>query len=118
MEEASNEETMTADRDVEKRLSIPEFVAELRRLADALEAGELFDIDVEGEIVRVPVGAMASVEHEREDGREEIEFQLVWGAEEDEEDDEEEGEDEEESDAASDGDGSAEAEIKPVSEAS
>lgn len=106
MEEASNEETMTADRDVEKRLSIPEFVAELRRLADVLEAGELFDIDIEGEIVRVPVGAMASIEHEREDGREELEFQLVWGAAEDEEEDEE---DEAESDAAS--------EIKPASEA-
>jgi len=34
------------DRDVEKVYSTSEFVAELRRLADALEAGERFEIQV------------------------------------------------------------------------
>ena len=38
---------MTADRDVEKSFSLPEFVAELRRLADALEAGEGFEIEID-----------------------------------------------------------------------
>jgi amphi-Trp domain-containing protein len=110
MEEATSQDPMTADRDVEKRLSIPEFVAELRRLADALEAGELFDIDMEGETVRVPASAIASIEHEREDGHEEIEFQLVWSAEEANED--------EESAANSDSADGSEIDIKPVSEAS
>src|SRR5215210_2088706 len=40
------------DRDVEKVYSTPEFVAKLRRLADALEAGERFEIQVAGESLR------------------------------------------------------------------
>jgi hypothetical protein len=36
------------DRDVEKVYSTAEFVAKLRRLADALEAGERFEIRVAG----------------------------------------------------------------------
>lgn len=64
------------DRDVEKFYSTSEFVAKLRRLADALEAGERFEIRVAGERVYVPSGAEFNVEHEREE--EEIEFQLKW----------------------------------------
>lgn len=79
---------MSTDRDVEKTYSLPEFVAELRRLADALEAGEEFELEIDGEAVVVPGHAIASIEHEREDGRQEIEFQLSWeeGEEEDEDD--------------------------------
>jgi hypothetical protein len=54
------------DRDVEKVYSTSEFVAKLRRLADALETGERFEIQV------------ANVEHEREEDEEELEFQLKW----------------------------------------
>ncbi len=57
------------DRDVEKVYSAPEFAAKLRRLADALEAGER---------VYVPAHAEFNVEHEREGDEEEIEFQLKW----------------------------------------
>ena len=39
------------DRDVEKFYSTSEFVAKLRRLADALEAGERFEIQAAGEWV-------------------------------------------------------------------
>ncbi len=39
------------DRDIEKVYSTDEFVAKLRRLADALETGERFEIRVAGEIV-------------------------------------------------------------------
>ena len=84
---------MTADRDVEKTYSLPEFIAELRRLADTLESGEAFTLDIDGEEVSVPAGAVASIEHEREDGREEIEFQLSWDS--GDEDDEEEEDDDE-----------------------
>jgi amphi-Trp domain-containing protein len=66
------------DRDVEKVYSTPEFVAKLRRLANALEAEKRFEIQVAGERVYVPAGAEFNVEHEREGDEEEIEFQLKW----------------------------------------
>jgi amphi-Trp domain-containing protein len=66
------------DRDIEKVYSTSEFVAKLRRLADALEAGEWFEIQVAGERIYVPARAEFNVEHEREGGEEEIEFQLKW----------------------------------------
>jgi amphi-Trp domain-containing protein len=66
------------DRDVEKVYSASEFAAKLRRLADALEAGERFEIQVAGERIYVPSGAEFNVEHEREGEEEEIEFQLKW----------------------------------------
>ena len=66
------------DRDVEKVYSTSEFAAKLRRLADALEAGERFEIQVAGERVHVPACAEFNVEHEREGDQEEIEFQLKW----------------------------------------
>lgn len=65
-------------RDVEKDCSTTAFVAKLRRLADALEAGRSFSIQVAGERVPVPVSAALSIEHEREGAAEELEFQLKW----------------------------------------
>ena len=50
----------------------------LRRLADALEAGERFEIQMAGERVYVPARAEFNVEHESEGDEEEIEFQLKW----------------------------------------
>lgn len=71
---------MTNDRkrDVEKGYSNAEFVAKLRRLADAIERGERFEIQIAGERVYVPVRAEFTVEHERSGGEEEIEFQIKW----------------------------------------
>ncbi|MDP8950011.1 MAG: amphi-Trp domain-containing protein [Actinomycetota bacterium] len=66
------------NRDVEKVYSTSEFVSKLRRLADALETGERFEIQVAGERVYVPARAEFNVEHEREGNEEEIEFQLKW----------------------------------------
>lgn len=66
------------DRDVEKVYSASEFAAKLRRLADAVEKGERFEIQVAGERIYVPAGAEFNVEHEREGDEEEIEFQLKW----------------------------------------
>jgi len=65
-------------RDVEKTYSTPEFVAKLRRLADALETGKRFTITVAGERISVPSGAAFNVEHERDGKDEEIEFQIKW----------------------------------------
>lgn len=66
------------DRDVERIYATEEVVAKLRRLADALETGQSFRIQVAGERFRVPARAEFSVEHERGDGEEEVEFQLKW----------------------------------------
>lgn len=68
-------------RDVERIYATHEVVAKLRRLADALESGDSFRIQVAGERIRVPVRAEFSVEHERGDGEEEIEFQFKWALE-------------------------------------
>ena len=66
------------DRDVEKVYSTSEFVSKLRRLADALETGKRFEIQVAGERIYVPARAEFNGEHEREGKDEEIEFQLKW----------------------------------------
>ena len=66
------------ERDVEKIYSTAEVVAKLRRLADSLEKGNTFRIQVAGERVRVPARAEFSIEHERGDEEEEVEFQLKW----------------------------------------
>ena len=65
-------------RDVERVYSTDEVVAKLRRLADALESGSPFRIQVAGERIYVPERAEFSVEHERGDDEEEVEFQLKW----------------------------------------
>ena len=67
-----------APRDVERAYSTSEVVAKLRRLADALETGKPFRIQIAGERIRVPARAEFSVEHERGEDEEEIEFQLKW----------------------------------------
>ena len=70
--------TMTNERDVEKGYSLTEYVAKLRRLADSLENGEKFEIQIAGERIYVPVRAEFNIEHEREGISEEIEFQIKW----------------------------------------
>jgi len=65
-------------RDIEKTYTAKQFVAKLRRLADAIENGERFRIQVGGERVSVPPDAMISVEHERDGKSEEVELQISW----------------------------------------
>ncbi|MEW6405925.1 MAG: amphi-Trp domain-containing protein [Chloroflexota bacterium] len=65
-------------RDVEKILSVSDFVSKLRRLADALENDDKFGIQIAGERIYVPSRAQFSLEHEREGDEEEIEFQIKW----------------------------------------
>ncbi len=69
-----------SDRDIEKDYPIDQFVAKLRRLADALENDEKFEIQIAGERVYVPARAQFNIEHERGDGEEEVEFQIKWKA--------------------------------------
>ena len=66
------------DRDLEKAYSPKQTAAKLRRLADALEQGKAFTIQVAGERIRIPAGTDFSLEHEREGDAEELEFQFKW----------------------------------------
>ena len=66
------------DRDIEKGYPKSQYIAKLRRLADALESGEKFEIQIAGERIYVPVRAVYNIEHEREGDEEEIEFQIKW----------------------------------------
>lgn len=66
-------------RDLERTYTARSFAAKLRRLADAVETGRPFTIQVAGEVLRIPAGTAFAVEHERgADGTEEVEFQLRW----------------------------------------
>ena len=68
------------DRDIEKNVPVSQFVDTLRRLADAMEAGEPFRIQVANQRFTVPADAEIVIEHEVEDGDEELAFELQWKA--------------------------------------
>jgi amphi-Trp domain-containing protein len=69
-----------ADRDLTRTYSRAQFVAKLRRLADAVESGRAFSIQVAGERLRIPADAVFNIEHERSGDQQELEFQLLWSA--------------------------------------
>lgn len=66
------------ERDTEKEYPKADFVAKLRRLADAIENEERFDIQIAGERIYIPVRARFTIEHERSAEAEEVEFQIKW----------------------------------------
>ena len=70
--------TKKEERDIEKTYATKKIVAKLRRLADSLEAGKAFEIQVAGERIYIPATAEFNIEHERSDDGEELEFQLKW----------------------------------------
>lgn len=65
-------------RDIEKSYPAGKFISKLRRLADCLEEGKRFSIQVAGERISVPAEAVISVEHECGSSEEELELQLKW----------------------------------------
>lgn len=65
-------------RDIERVYSRTQFAQKLRRLADAVEQERPFVITVAGERLRIPADADFNVEHERDGGQDEVEFQLRW----------------------------------------
>ena len=65
-------------RDIEKSYPRAQFVAKLRRLADSIETGKAFTIQVGGERLRISAKAKFNIEHERAGGEHELEFQLKW----------------------------------------
>jgi amphi-Trp domain-containing protein len=74
--------TRKKNRDLERSYPRAQFVAKLRRLADAIETKKPFTIQVAGERLRISAAAVFNIEHERAGGEEELEFQLKWKAEE------------------------------------
>ena len=67
-----------SDRDVERLKNRDAFVATLRRVADALEKGESFRIQVAEQRLTVPADAALSVEHEVQGDQHELELQFRW----------------------------------------
>ncbi len=65
-------------RDIEKNYPVNQFVKKLRRLADCIEQGQRFRLQVAGEPVSIPATAIINIEHERGGSTEEVEFQLRW----------------------------------------
>lgn len=65
-------------RDIEKSYNAKQMAAKLRRLADDLEKGKQFRIQIAGERILVPADAVFNIEHERGKTTEEIEFQFKW----------------------------------------
>jgi amphi-Trp domain-containing protein len=65
-------------RDIEKIYSVKEIVKKLRRLADSLEQGKRFQMQVAGERISIPATAIISVEHERDTLSEEVEIEFKW----------------------------------------
>ena len=67
-----------AKRDIEKTYTTKQMVAKLRRLADCLEQGKRFQIQIAGERILVPADAVFNIEHERGKTMEKVEFQFKW----------------------------------------
>ena len=67
-----------SNRDIAKGYSLRQTVDKLRRLADCMETGRPFRIQVAGERITVPASAVFTIEHEREGSAEELEFQFTW----------------------------------------
>lgn len=66
------------NRDITRTYSRAQFVAKLRRLADAIEAGSAFTVQVAGERLRIPADVRFNIEHERAGSEDELEFQVIW----------------------------------------
>jgi amphi-Trp domain-containing protein len=67
-------------RDLERTYTRSQFVAKLRRFADAIESKKPFTIQVANERLHIPVDATFNIEHERAGGDDELEFQIRWRA--------------------------------------
>ncbi|MFZ5825377.1 MAG: amphi-Trp domain-containing protein [Bacillota bacterium] len=64
--------------DVEKAYATRDVVAKLRRLADALEAGKPFAIQIAGKRITMPPDVTIEFEYARAGDEEEIEIELTW----------------------------------------
>ncbi len=65
-------------KDIEKNYTAGQFILKLRRLADCIENGNPFRIQIAGERINIPPDAVINIEHERGSAEEEVEFQIKW----------------------------------------
>lgn len=78
-DESTNQEGQTDNGiDVEKSYVNAEAAAKLRRLADALERGTAFEIQIAGKRVYMPAGPKVEFEYSKEGDEEEIEIEVTW----------------------------------------
>jgi amphi-Trp domain-containing protein len=64
--------------EIEKGYSKSQTVAKLRRLADALEQGKPFEIQLDGKKITVPVDAEIDFEYEEDGDEKELEIEISW----------------------------------------
>lgn len=64
--------------EVEKGYSNKQTAEKLRRLAEAIEQGKAFEIQVGGQRIRVPANATIDFEYERDDESHELEVEIKW----------------------------------------
>jgi amphi-Trp domain-containing protein len=64
--------------DVEREYTTKETAQKLRRIADALENGESFRLQVDGKRVSVPANAKVEIELQLDDESGEIEIEISW----------------------------------------
>ena len=69
---------MGDEKEVEKSYANRDSADKLRRLAEALEEGKAFEIQIAGQRVYVPAHASVEFEYSREGDEEEIEIELKW----------------------------------------
>lgn len=70
--------TKKRKRDIEKKYTAQQFAIKLRRLADCIETGNPFRIQIAGERITIPPDAVINIGHERGASEEEVEFQIQW----------------------------------------
>lgn len=71
-------EPATEAIDVEKSYSARQVVGKLRRLADALETGKPFKIQIAGNAIEVPPDATIEFEYHRIGEEEDVEIEIKW----------------------------------------
>lgn len=64
--------------EVEKGYSNKQTAEKLRRLAESIEQGKSFEIQVKGQRIYVPASAEIEFEYEREDDLHELEVEIKW----------------------------------------
>ena len=64
--------------EVEKGYSNKQTAEKLRRLAEALEQGKAFEIQVSGQRIYVPANATIDFEYERDEESHELEVEIKW----------------------------------------
>ncbi len=64
--------------EVEKGYSNKQTAEKLRRLAESIEQGKAFEIQVKGQRIYVPADAEIEFEYEREDDIHELEVEIKW----------------------------------------